>query len=157
MAGGRSSVASYADDPGFRHRKAHPFRTCRCRFAGPSKRNDEPGRLPGGHTLGGHAEPDELERTGRAGDCRHRRRTRLRAWSSKGGRMTRKVLPKAITRTRDELQEINTGTIAERKRPAGRSVSNPLPDEEAPEPQSASSRDAAEAGAAPSISSPPLA
>ena len=71
--------------------------------------------------------------------------------------MTRKVLPKAITRTRDELQEINTGTIAERKRPAGRSVSNPLPDEEAPEPQSASSRDAAEAGAAPSISSPPLA
>ena len=49
--------------------------------------------------LWGDAKPDQLEGTCRAADCRHRRGGRHGARGTKGGRMTRKQLPRAIRRT----------------------------------------------------------
>ena len=73
--------------------------------------------------------------------------------------MTRKSLPKAITRARDELREISAGSAGQlRKKPAGKSVAAPPPDEEASLPERASHQsDASVAELAPSVSSPPIA
>lgn len=73
--------------------------------------------------------------------------------------MSRKKLPKAITRTSEDMREIAAGAAAseQRKKPARRRVSKNLADEEAAAPPSATRRDVVEAKPAPAISSPPAA
>lgn len=72
--------------------------------------------------------------------------------------MTRKRLPKAITRTSEDLQEINAGAVTseQRKGPEERSVSKPPPDEEVAASQSASPHDTAEGVSAPAASPPAI-
>ncbi len=73
--------------------------------------------------------------------------------------MSRKKLPRAITRTSEDLREIAAGASAkeQRKRPARRRAAKELPDEEAAAPQSAPRRAAVEAAPAPEMSSLPVA
>src|SRR5262249_54877517 len=88
-------------------------RTRRRRPAGTAQRDDQSRRLSGSVLMGRNAEPDQLERAGRSRYRRDRRRTRHGARCPTGRRMRRKPLPKAITRSIANLQQIAAGFAAD--------------------------------------------
>lgn len=72
--------------------------------------------------------------------------------------MTRKRLPKVITRASEKPREVkaDAATSEPRRKPAGRRAPKPPLDEAVSPPQPAAPQDTAEAGSAPVVSPPPL-
>ena len=115
------SLPAHANDAQFGDRQAYSFRAHRSGTAGAAQRNDQPRRLSGSFAVGRNAEPDQMEGTSRARDRRHCRRGRHDRRRAAGRRMKRKPLPKAITRSIANLQEIAASFVDGRTGPCAAS------------------------------------